>query len=203
MARLRWRNRAGACGSTISGCLPTFAGATDYFEDELVKTRSAGGDRASLIAKRSNANCQPAREITGSNQQSAIAISQQNIKGRTAGVKKSVVSCGAIILMLALGVSAQRPTHKTMSVPSSPAALLLAPTDHPRIPGDLNLLWLAAHSVRSIETLPSSREIATAIKLVDKGRARQSAGDALAALSAGRTSRRVRWPTMPGSRSQG
>jgi soluble lytic murein transglycosylase len=83
-------------------------------------------------------------------------------------VKKSVVSCGAIILMLALGVSAQRPDAQNDVGAIQSAALLLAPTNHPRIPGDLNLLWLAP-SVRSIETLPSSREIATAIKLVDQG----------------------------------
>lgn len=83
-------------------------------------------------------------------------------------MKKSVVLCGAIILMLALGVSAQRPDAQNDVGAIQSAALLLAPTNHPRIPGDLNLLWLAP-SVRQIETLTSSREIATAIKLVDKG----------------------------------
>ena len=83
-------------------------------------------------------------------------------------MKNWVVSCGAIILMLALGVSAQRPDAQNDVGAIQSAALLLAPTNHPRIPGDLNLLWLAP-SVRSIETLPSSREIATAIKLIDKG----------------------------------
>lgn len=96
-----------------------------------------------------------------------FAISN-DYRGSNASVKKSVVLCGAITLMLALGLSAQRQDAQNDVGAIQPAALLLAPTNHPRIPGDLNLLWLAP-SVRQLDTPSASREIATAIKLIDRG----------------------------------
>src|SRR6185436_6887247 len=97
----------------------------DDFEDELVKTL-AGGD-ASLVKIRG--------EIKGSGR----AVLLDNGRRSDERVKKSFVSCAAIILMLALGVSAQRPDAQNNDVGAiQSAALLLAPTNHPRIPGDLN-----------------------------------------------------------------
>jgi len=83
-------------------------------------------------------------------------------------VKKLVVLCGAITTMLALGVSAQQRAMPNDAGAVQTAALPLAPTNHPRVPGDLTLLWLAP-SNRQPDASSSSREVATAIKLVEKG----------------------------------
>jgi peptidoglycan lytic transglycosylase len=70
--------------------------------------------------------------------------------------------------MLVLGVSAQRRDASIEPAIAASTTPALVPTNHPRVPGDLDLLWLAP-TARRADPPSSSREIAAAIRLVDKG----------------------------------
>ena len=144
----------------------------DYFEDELVKTL-AGGDASPLLNVECELlTCYRNHRLTAiSNLKSAMNIEGATLVKNCCIVRRYHPDAGARCV-------GARPDAQNDVGAIQSAALLLAPTNHPRIPGDLNLLWLAP--VRSIEMLPSSREIATAIKLVDKGDG-QGARDAFAA----------------------
>src|ERR1700681_1276251 len=70
-------------------------------------------------------------------------------------------------LIVPLSSAPQRAAGGVSAVPSDPA-LALAPTNHPMLPRDSSLLWLAPGSPPAAPP-SASRELATAMKLVDKG----------------------------------
>ena len=69
---------------------------------------------------------------------------------------------------LALVALATHPSAQRQDAAIEATTLTLAPTNHPRVPRDLELLWLAPGG-RTSEPPAASRELATAMRLVDKG----------------------------------
>jgi soluble lytic murein transglycosylase len=78
-------------------------------------------------------------------------------------IRSSIIPFSALMVaVFAIAPSAQRPTEGEV------AAFALAPTSHPRVPRDLSLLWLAP-GTPAVVPPAASRELATAMKLVEKG----------------------------------
>src|ERR1700680_3603345 len=76
--------------------------------------------------------------------------------------------CALMLAALVTPSSAQQRAASGASASPADPALALAPTNHPMLPRDSSLLWLAPGS-QPAAPRSASRELATAMKLVDKG----------------------------------
>jgi soluble lytic murein transglycosylase len=86
---------------------------------------------------------------------------------RTRTVKLTSVLCACAVALLALSASAQHPDTAFESVGTPAPVSGLVPTNHPRLPRERSLLWLAPDA--GLTDPPSaSRELATAMRLVDR-----------------------------------
>src|ERR1700680_1034480 len=76
--------------------------------------------------------------------------------------------CALMLAALVTPSSAQQRAASGVSAPPADPVLALVPTNHPVLPRDSSLLWLAPGS-QPTAPRSASRELATAMKLVDKG----------------------------------
>jgi soluble lytic murein transglycosylase len=85
-------------------------------------------------------------------------------------MKRGLLAFSGLVLAALIVPLSSAPQRAAGAVSASPAdpGLALAPTNHPMLPRDSSLLWLAPGS-QPAAPRSASRELATAMKLVDKG----------------------------------
>ena len=85
-------------------------------------------------------------------------------------MKRGLLALSGLMLAALIVPLSSAPQRAAAGVSASPAdpGLALAPTNHPMLPRDSSLLWLAPGS-QAAAPRSASRELATAMKLVDKG----------------------------------